>query len=135
MVSTSETNPTCWPAETSRALELIQLAGVRLIALAADLDGQARFIVTVDEALVKRGLHAGNLARMLGERLGGKGGGRPDSAQGGSKEANRLSAALAAIEEALVAIGSRLTSVPILIPKSILEEIKRQTFGPGTDTA
>ena len=73
--------------------------GTGVIVLAADLDGQARFIVTVDETLVKRGLHAGNLARALGERLGGKGGGRPDSAQGGSKEPGRLSAALASITE------------------------------------
>ena len=70
-----------------------------VIVLAADLDGQARFIVTADEALVKRGLHAGNLARALGERLGGKGGGRPDSAQGGSKETGRLSTAIASIPD------------------------------------
>src|SRR5579859_3717310 len=78
--------------------------GSGVIALAAEVDGQARFIVTVDEALVKRGLHAGNIARMLGERLGGKGGGRPDSAQGGSKEARNLSAALAAVPDLVAAM-------------------------------
>lgn len=76
--------------------------GSGVIALAAEVDGQARFIVTVDDTLVKRGLHAGNIARMLGERLGGKGGGRPDSAQGGSKETHNLAAAIAAVP-ALVA--------------------------------
>ncbi|HLJ19715.1 MAG TPA: alanine--tRNA ligase, partial [Stellaceae bacterium] len=78
--------------------------GSGVIALAAEVDGQARFIVTVDEALVKRGLHAGTIARMLGERLGGKGGGRPDSAQGGSKETRNLSAAIAAVPDLVAAM-------------------------------
>jgi alanyl-tRNA synthetase len=70
-----------------------------VIVLAAELDGQARFIVTVDDALVKRGLHAGAIARTVGEHLGGKGGGRPDSAQGGSKETDRLQAVVASAPE------------------------------------
>src|SRR5258706_2905480 len=72
-----------------------------VIVLAANLDGQARFIVTVDEALTKRGIHAGTIAREVGERLGGKGGGRPDSAQGGSKEPDRLAGVLAGVDPAL----------------------------------
>jgi alanyl-tRNA synthetase len=70
-----------------------------VIVLAANLDGQARFIVTVDEALTKRGIHAGTIAREVGERLGGKGGGRPDSAQGGSKDPDRLAGVLAGVPE------------------------------------
>ncbi len=77
--------------------------GSGVIVLAAELDGQARFIVTVDEALVKRGLHAGAIARAVGERLGGKGGGRPDSAQGGSKETSRLANVLASVPEIVTA--------------------------------
>jgi alanyl-tRNA synthetase len=73
--------------------------GSGVIALAAAIEGQARFIVTVDAELVKRGLNAGTIARALGERLGGRGGGRPDSAQGGSKETAGLGAALAALPD------------------------------------
>lgn len=80
--------------------------GSGVIVLLAEIDGQVRFIVTVDEALTKRGLHAGTIARMVGERLGGKGGGRPDSAQGGSKETANVSSTVAAIPEV---VGSLLS--------------------------
>jgi hypothetical protein len=40
----------------------------------------------------------------VGEQLGGKGGGRPDSAQGGSKEAVRLQATIAGIPDLLEAL-------------------------------
>src|SRR5262249_61664818 len=63
-----------------------------VIVLAATLDGQARFIVAVDEALTKRGIQAGANARLVGERLGGEGGGRPDSAQGGRRGPGRPAA-------------------------------------------
>jgi alanyl-tRNA synthetase len=78
--------------------------GSGVILLAAELDGQARFIVTVDDALTKRGLHAGTIARQVGERLGGKGGGRPDSAQGGSKETGQLAATIAGVPDLLAAL-------------------------------
>jgi alanyl-tRNA synthetase len=44
--------------------------------------------------LTKRGLHAGKIASAVGERLGGRGGGRPESAQGGGKNKAELGAAL-----------------------------------------
>jgi alanyl-tRNA synthetase len=69
--------------------------GTGVIVLASKLNDQARFIVTVDDSLTKRGLHAGNIARTLGERLGGRGGGRPDSAQGGGREVDHLQAIVA----------------------------------------
>jgi alanyl-tRNA synthetase len=78
--------------------------GSGVIVLAAELDGQVRFIVTMDAELTKRGLNAGNIARQVGEQLGGKGGGRPDSAQGGSKEAARLQATIAGIPDLLEAL-------------------------------
>ena len=68
--------------------------GSGVVLLAAESDGQARFIVTIDETLTKRGLHAGKIAAAVGERLGGRGGGRPDSAQGGGKEPGSLAAAI-----------------------------------------
>jgi alanyl-tRNA synthetase len=50
--------------------------------------------VSVSSELAKRGLHAGKIANAVGQRLGGKGGGRPDSAQGGGKNKAELGAAL-----------------------------------------
>jgi alanyl-tRNA synthetase len=83
--------------EMGDAIRARLISGV--IVLAAEIDGQVRFIVTADEALVKRGLHAGAIARAVGERLGGKGGGRPDSAQGGGKDTGRLQMAVATVPE------------------------------------
>jgi alanyl-tRNA synthetase len=77
--------------------------GSGVIVLAAELGGQARFIVTVDEALTKRGVAANKIAQQVGERLGGKGGGRPETAQGGGKETARLQEALAAVPDAVAA--------------------------------
>jgi alanyl-tRNA synthetase len=65
-----------------------------VVALAADLGERIAIQVSVDPALTKRGLHAGKIAAVIGERLGGKGGGRPESAQGGGKNKAALSEAL-----------------------------------------
>ena len=65
-----------------------------VVVLASVLDDRIGIQVNVDAALTKRGLHAGKLAGLVGARLGGKGGGRPESAQGGGKNKAELSAAL-----------------------------------------
>jgi alanyl-tRNA synthetase len=77
--------------------------GSGVVLLAAELDGQARFIVTADEALTKRGVHAGKIAQAVGERLGGRGGGRPESAQGGGREVGLLQEAVASVPEVVAA--------------------------------
>lgn len=65
-----------------------------VVVLASSFDERIGIQVSVDAALTKRGLHAGKLASLVGERLGGKGGGRPESAQGGGKNRAELGAAL-----------------------------------------
>jgi alanyl-tRNA synthetase len=80
--------------------------GPGVIALATEQDGQARFIVTVDDATIQHGLHAGTIARILGERLGGRGGGRPDSAQGGSRETALLQATISELPELIASLLS-----------------------------
>jgi alanyl-tRNA synthetase len=65
-----------------------------VVVLASDLDERIALQVSIDPALTKRGLHAGKIASEVGARLGGKGGGRPDSAQGGGKDKTALPAAL-----------------------------------------
>jgi alanyl-tRNA synthetase len=42
-------------------------------------------------------IHAGKLAGTLAQAVGGKGGGRPDMAEGGGKEPSALAGALATI--------------------------------------
>ncbi len=65
-----------------------------VVVVASVYDERVGIQVSVDPALTKRGLHAGKIAGIVGERLGGKGGGRPDSAQGGGKNKAELGAAL-----------------------------------------
>jgi alanyl-tRNA synthetase len=56
-------------------------------------------VVRVGEAARERGVKAGDLARGLAKRAGGGGGGRPDMAQAGAKDAAKLSAVLTALRE------------------------------------
>jgi alanyl-tRNA synthetase len=69
-----------------------------IVVLASSLGERIAIQVNVDAALTKRGLHAGKIAGVVGERLGGKGGGRPESAQGGGKNRAELGAALNLVE-------------------------------------
>lgn len=65
-----------------------------VVVLAGVLDERISLQVSVSPELTKRGLHAGKLAGVVGQKLGGKGGGRPESAQGGGKDKAQLGAAL-----------------------------------------
>ena len=47
-------------------------------------------VTAVSEGLVNRGLHAGELAKLVAQPLGGSGGGRPNLAQAGGKDPSRL---------------------------------------------
>jgi alanyl-tRNA synthetase len=48
----------------------------------------------VTEDLVRRGLHAGELAKAAAQVVGGSGGGRPTMAQAGGKDASKLEEAM-----------------------------------------
>ena len=56
-------------------------------------------IAMVTPDLVDKGLHAGNLARDTAKVVGGGGGGRPDMAQAGGRDASKLDAALSGVSE------------------------------------
>lgn len=60
-------------------------------------DGRPLLIAAVTEDLVKRGLHAGELVKLVAQPLGGGGGGRPNLAQAGGKDASKLEEALALV--------------------------------------
>jgi len=75
--------------------------------LASIQDNRPVIIASVSEELVKRGLHAGELAKSIAEPLGGGGGGRPTLAQAGGKDASKLEAVLAGV---LSMVQKKLTS-------------------------
>lgn len=68
-----------------------------VVVLAAPFGERISLQVSVDPTLTKRGLHAGKIASAVGQKLGGKGGGRPESAQGGGKNKAELGAGLALV--------------------------------------
>jgi alanyl-tRNA synthetase len=75
--------------------------GRSVVALAAQLNGQNAFVVGASRDATEAGLNAGDILRRALEAAGGKGGGRPDFAQGGVKEPAQLGVALAEIVPAV----------------------------------
>ncbi len=69
--------------------------GVGVAALGTAQDGKVVLVVKVAPEWVQRGLHAGNLIRQLAQQVGGSGGGRPEFAQAGGKQPEKLADALA----------------------------------------
>ena len=65
--------------------------------LGAVSDGKPFLVATVTDDLIARGLKAGDLAREVAKIVGGSGGGRPNMAQAGGRDPERLADALAAV--------------------------------------
>jgi alanyl-tRNA synthetase len=65
-----------------------------VVVLAAAEDGNVSIVSGVTKDLTSK-VHAGKLAGALAQAVGGKGGGRPDMAEAGGKDASALPAALA----------------------------------------
>ena len=69
------------------------------VALLATLqDGRVSLAVGVTADLTAR-IKAGDLMKEISALLGGKGGGRPDFAQGGGNDASKLDEAFARLDE------------------------------------
>ncbi|MDA1129625.1 MAG: alanine--tRNA ligase [Chloroflexi bacterium] len=71
--------------------------GSVVVVLAAVIEGNPMLIAMVTPDLVERGLHAGNLARDTAKVMGGGGGGRPEMAQAGGKQPEKLDEALSGV--------------------------------------
>ncbi|WP_299564522.1 alanine--tRNA ligase [uncultured Mycolicibacterium sp.] len=72
-----------------------------VVLLAVGDDDSVPFVVAVNQAAQERGLSANDLVRTLGAALGGRGGGKPDMAQGSGRGAAGIDAALAAVRAEL----------------------------------
>jgi len=73
-----------------------------VVAVIAVRDGEKlSFVACAGGDAVKAGAHAGKLASLAASVTGGKGGGRPDSAQAGGKDLAKIDEALAAVKAAL----------------------------------
>ncbi len=65
-----------------------------VLVLGTVVDTRPQLLVAVTDDLTKTGLHAGKLIKEIAQKVGGGGGGRPNLAQAGGKDADQLAAAL-----------------------------------------
>ncbi|HEU0114312.1 MAG TPA: DHHA1 domain-containing protein, partial [Thermomicrobiales bacterium] len=70
--------------------------GSGVVLLGTVIDGRPSLLSMVTPDLVERGVRAGDLVRQAAALIDGRGGGRPDLAEAGGKDASRLDEALAA---------------------------------------
>ena len=68
-----------------------------VIVLATEFDAQPALLAMVTKDLIGRGLSAGKLIQEIAPIVGGRGGGRPELAQGGGIDSSKLNDALDAV--------------------------------------
>lgn len=89
VVSSPDTNTLRQNAEMLR-----DKLGSSVVLLGAVIGDRVAFVCFVSKELVPRGLHAGNIVALAAKVTGGGGGGRPDMAQAGGKEVDKLEMAM-----------------------------------------
>jgi alanyl-tRNA synthetase len=67
--------------------------GSGVLVIASADDGQAAIVAMVTKDITKK-YHAGNILKAVAQAAGGRGGGKPDMAQGGTRELDKLDSAL-----------------------------------------
>jgi alanyl-tRNA synthetase len=73
-----------------------------VLVLATAANGKANLIAAASDAAQQQGVKAGNLIKAIAPIIGGGGGGRPDMAQAGGKQPDKIQDALAAVKDVLV---------------------------------
>ena len=72
--------------------------GTAVLSNIVDND-KIQLIVAVSDELTKKGFHAGKIARNIAKDIGGSGGGRPQLAQAGGKDIEKLDNVLNNLDE------------------------------------
>ncbi|CEO25074.1 alanine--tRNA ligase [Paraclostridium sordellii] len=65
-----------------------------VVVLANVAGGKINFVATATKDVVEKGVHAGNIVKEVAQIAGGKGGGRPNMAQAGAPDVNKVDEAL-----------------------------------------
>jgi alanyl-tRNA synthetase len=81
--------------------ELRRKAPEAALVLGGSAEGKAALLISFSPALVARGAHAGKMIKELAAMVGGGGGGKPDAAQAGGKNPEKLPEAINAAEALL----------------------------------
>ena len=74
--------------------QLKEKLGSGVVVLASGTEGKVNLVAMVTDDVVKKGVHAGNIVKGAAPICGGGGGGRPNMAQAGGKDASKIGAAL-----------------------------------------
>ena len=77
--------------------QLKEKLGEGVVVLAYDNAGKVNLMATATDGAMKAGAHAGNLIKAIASIVGGGGGGRPNMAQAGGKNPEKISDAIAAV--------------------------------------
>jgi len=85
--------------------ELRQKLGDSVIVLASEHNGKVALVSSVSQSLHKQ-ITAGDLMKVVAEKLGGRGGGRPDMAQGGADSLAEIDVAFSAARERISAASA-----------------------------
>jgi alanyl-tRNA synthetase len=75
--------------------------GAGVICLGSAMEGKVTLIASVSKDLTKR-IQAGRIMQEIAPLVGGKGGGRPDLAQGGGPDVSHLDEALARVDQLII---------------------------------
>ena len=88
--------------------ESLRGRGENLAAVAcAVTDGKISFLAVCGKQAIEKGIKAGDLIKHVTSMTGGSGGGRPDSAMGGGKDASKVDEALESVRKLIAqTIGS-----------------------------
>ncbi len=75
-----------------------------VVVLMSEVDGSVPFVVAANQAAQDAGVRANDLISVLGGAVGGRGGGKPDLAQGSGQDPAAIDAALTAVRAELARI-------------------------------
>jgi alanyl-tRNA synthetase len=77
-----------------------------VVAVVARGEGSVPVVIATTEGARERGLRAGDLVKVAAAEVGGRGGGKPDLAQGGGSDADGIPRALDAVRRAVASGGN-----------------------------
>ena len=86
------------PDELRKMADTVKADNSDVVAVFASVNGEKlTFCAACGKDAIRKGAHAGNLVREIAKITGGNGGGKPDSAMAGGKDAAKLQEALDAV--------------------------------------
>ena len=74
------------------------------VFLANDAGGKVVFVAASSKEAIAKGAKAGDIVKAAAQLCGGNGGGRPDMAQAGGKDASKIAESIALVREKIASL-------------------------------